>query len=151
MHERALALQQKALGPEHPEIANTLNNLGNALRELGRFAEAREQYTRALALQEKVLPPEHLDHAEILLGMGRLGLEEHRPADALPFLERALKLAPEGLRAETRILLAPALWETRKNRPRAREPATQAREDWSQQGRKADAEPSSRWLAEHAP
>ncbi|HYI00391.1 serine/threonine-protein kinase, partial [Hyalangium sp.] len=146
MNERALALQQKVLGPEHPEIANTLSNLGDALRKLGRHAEAREKYTHAMALQDKVLPAGHPDRAELLLGMGRLGLDQRRPADALPFLERALKLAPEGMRAEIQLPLAQALWEARRDRPRAVELATQAREHWRSQGRKAEAELASQWL-----
>jgi serine/threonine-protein kinase len=52
MHERALALRQKALGPEHPEVANSLSNLASVLRHQGKLAEAKEKYTRALALHE---------------------------------------------------------------------------------------------------
>jgi tetratricopeptide (TPR) repeat protein len=34
LYERALAIREKALGPEHPETATGLNNLASLLREL---------------------------------------------------------------------------------------------------------------------
>jgi tetratricopeptide (TPR) repeat protein len=149
MNERALALQLKVLGPEHPDIAGTLGNLGDSLRELGRSAEAHKRYERALALQDKVLPPDHPDRAPILLGMGRLELDQHRPAQAVPLLEHALKLAPEVTRAQVQLFLAQALWEAGRERPRAVELATQAREQWSHQGRTAEAQHTTQWLEEH--
>jgi tetratricopeptide (TPR) repeat protein len=40
LYQRALAISEKALGPEHPGTAATLNNLAVLYRELGRQAEA---------------------------------------------------------------------------------------------------------------
>ncbi|MBN1208927.1 MAG: tetratricopeptide repeat protein [Myxococcaceae bacterium] len=150
MHERALALRRKALGPEHPEVANSLSNLATALRELKRYAEAREHYARALALQDKVLPPEHPDRAWPLVGLSRLLLAQGRPAEALPLLERALRMIPENQRAQGQFALAEALWESGRDRPRALEQASQAREYWKRLGRKADVEQISRWMEERA-
>jgi len=33
--ERALKIEEKAYGPDHPEVAGTLNNLGRTLQNLG--------------------------------------------------------------------------------------------------------------------
>jgi hypothetical protein len=38
LYVRALELQQTLLGPEHPEIAHTLNNLALYYKALGRLA-----------------------------------------------------------------------------------------------------------------
>ena len=57
--ERALAIREKALGPEHPITANCLNNLVDLLRDQGDLAEARPLLERALAIREKALGPEH--------------------------------------------------------------------------------------------
>ena len=46
--ERALAIREKALGPEHPDTATSLNNLAFLLREQGDLAGARPLYERAL-------------------------------------------------------------------------------------------------------
>jgi len=39
-YRRALAIRQKALGPSHPEVAKTLEDLASVLRKLGRSTEA---------------------------------------------------------------------------------------------------------------
>lgn len=64
--ERALALKEKALGPDHPDLAATLNNLAGVLSEAGDYAAARPLYERALSIQERVLGPDHPDVAVTL-------------------------------------------------------------------------------------
>jgi hypothetical protein len=56
--ERALAIREKALGPEHPDTAASLSNLAAPLREQRDLAGAWPLYERALAICEKVLGPE---------------------------------------------------------------------------------------------
>jgi tetratricopeptide (TPR) repeat protein len=58
-HQRALAIREKALGPDHPNTAQSLNNLGSLLKGMGNLAEARPYYQRALAILEKALGPDH--------------------------------------------------------------------------------------------
>jgi tetratricopeptide (TPR) repeat protein len=58
-YERALAIYEKALGPDHPDTANSLNNLGLLLQEQGDLAGARPHYECALAISEKALGPDH--------------------------------------------------------------------------------------------
>jgi tetratricopeptide (TPR) repeat protein len=58
-YERALAINEKALGAEHPGTALSANNLGSVLQEMGDLQGARRQYERALAIREKGLGPEH--------------------------------------------------------------------------------------------
>jgi CHAT domain-containing protein len=50
---------EKALGPEHPDVATALNNLAGLYRAQGRYAEAEPAYKRSLAIREKALGPEH--------------------------------------------------------------------------------------------
>ena len=45
--ERSLAIQEKALGPEHPDVATSLENYAALLRETGRTAEADKMEARA--------------------------------------------------------------------------------------------------------
>lgn len=58
-HRLALPLREKALGPAHPLVAASLNNMGNALVELGRLDEAEASYRRAREVYERALGPEH--------------------------------------------------------------------------------------------
>ena len=36
LYQRALAISEKALGPEHPDVAKSLNNLAELFRAQGR-------------------------------------------------------------------------------------------------------------------
>ena len=59
--ERALAVRERVLGPEHPATAAGLNNLGALLVELGRVDEGRPFLERALAIYTARLGPDHPD------------------------------------------------------------------------------------------
>jgi tetratricopeptide (TPR) repeat protein len=58
-YERALAIHEKALGPDHPIRPQSLNNLGYCCNAMGDLAGARPYYERALAIREKALGPDH--------------------------------------------------------------------------------------------
>ncbi|CAN0543301.1 unnamed protein product, partial [Laminaria digitata] len=59
LYKRSLAIKEKALGPEHPSVATSLNNLAGLLETQGNYAEAGPLYKRSLAIAEKALGPEH--------------------------------------------------------------------------------------------
>jgi tetratricopeptide (TPR) repeat protein len=59
VHQRALALAEKAYGLDHPTVATRLNNLGIVLRDLGDLAGAREHFQRGLAIDKKAYGPDH--------------------------------------------------------------------------------------------
>jgi hypothetical protein len=65
LHERALAIREKALGPDHPDTAISLGNLAVLLQAQGDLAGARPLHERALAIREKALGPDHPDTAMI--------------------------------------------------------------------------------------
>lgn len=56
----ALAAQEKTLGPLHPEVGTTLNNLGSELFAQGRLAEAEAVQRRSLRVLETALGPRHV-------------------------------------------------------------------------------------------
>ena len=58
-YKRALAIREQALGPEHPEVANSLSSLAALHRAQGRYGEAEPLFKRALAIYEKALGPDH--------------------------------------------------------------------------------------------
>ena len=57
--ELALAIREKVLGPEHPDVATSLNNLASLYGDQGRYAEAEPLYQRSLAIMEKALGSDH--------------------------------------------------------------------------------------------
>ncbi len=59
LYRRALEIREKQLGPNHPDVAQSLNNLAELLRAQGNYAEAEPLYRRALEIFEKSLGKDH--------------------------------------------------------------------------------------------
>jgi tetratricopeptide (TPR) repeat protein len=53
LYNRALAIVEKALGPEHPNVAQSLENYAGLLRETGRVSKADLLEIRAKAIRAK--------------------------------------------------------------------------------------------------
>ncbi|BAY28681.1 peptidase-like protein [Nostoc carneum NIES-2107] len=70
--ERALAIREKILGQEHPDVAESLNNLALLYSSQGNYAKAEPLYHRSLAIWEKVLGKEHPDVANSLNNLAAL-------------------------------------------------------------------------------
>ena len=58
LREAAL-LQEARLGPLHPDLANTLNNLGVVCEITGNPVDAERCFRRAFAIATTVLEPDH--------------------------------------------------------------------------------------------
>ena len=59
LNERALAIQEEALGPNAPDVAQSLNNLAQVYRAQGEGARALPLLQRAVGIAEQVLGPQH--------------------------------------------------------------------------------------------
>ena len=57
--QRTLAIRERALGPDHPDTAQSLNNLAELYHSQGRLNEAEPLLQRALAIAEQALGPAH--------------------------------------------------------------------------------------------
>ncbi|MFN8569719.1 MAG: tetratricopeptide repeat protein [Kouleothrix sp.] len=57
--ERALAILERALSPDHPDTAMILLSLAQLLSLVGDYAVARPLFERALAILERALGPDH--------------------------------------------------------------------------------------------
>jgi eukaryotic-like serine/threonine-protein kinase len=72
--ERALRLALEAhlriFGPEHPDTAKTLFDLGQLMRAKGDFDQAEKLFEQALAIQRKVAPQGDLSTANTLCMLG---------------------------------------------------------------------------------
>src|SRR5688572_5386062 len=55
----AAALQEQTLGPNHPDLANTLNNLGIVCEVTDNPIDAEHYFRRAYAIATAALPPDH--------------------------------------------------------------------------------------------
>ena len=91
-YERALAINEKSLGPEHPDTALSLNNLGALLRAMGDLAGARPYYERALAIWEKSLGPDHPDTATSLNNLAWLNYYDGQIEEAVRQMRRVVDI-----------------------------------------------------------
>jgi serine/threonine protein kinase/tetratricopeptide (TPR) repeat protein len=69
--ERALALGRGIKGPEHPRLAQTLNDLGVLTRMTGDAAASVTMLEESLAMRRRLLGPKHKDIAVTLSELGR--------------------------------------------------------------------------------
>ena len=90
-YKRSLAIQEKAVGPDHPDVARSLNNLARLYATQGRYADAEPLLKRSLAIQEKALGPDHSDVAQSFKYFAALYLVQGRYADALPLVRDAAR------------------------------------------------------------
>jgi tetratricopeptide (TPR) repeat protein len=86
--ERALDIWEKALGPNHPDVAAALNNLAGLYRAQGAYERARPLFERALAVWEKALGPEHPDTKTARRNLAALRRAAEGGAQAHPKIAR---------------------------------------------------------------
>jgi tetratricopeptide (TPR) repeat protein len=154
LFERALALQEQRLGPKHPALATTLNNLGQAHVDASDDANAIVAYARALAIAEAALGPQHGRLAYSLVGLGNAYARQRQWSQALPMLKRAVAIldkveADPASRGEVRIALADAMWRSKTDRAGARAIAEEARAAFVTAKDAPHAAEVERWLAAH--
>jgi tetratricopeptide (TPR) repeat protein len=95
-----LEIREKALGPEHPDTAGSLNDLAVLLLQQGDSAGARPLLERSLTIKEKELGPEHLDTAISLDNLASLLTDQGDFAAARPLYKRALAVREKALGPE---------------------------------------------------
>ena len=95
--ERVLAIFEKALGPNHPNVAQSLNNLALLHKMQGDYAKAEPLYQRALAVYEKSLGPDHPDVANSLNNLAALYEIKGDYAKAEPLYLRSLAIYEKSL------------------------------------------------------
>ena len=90
--ERALAIDEAAYGPDHPDVAVRLNNLATIRKDLGQPEEARSLQERALAITEAAYGPDHPDVAVRQSNLALILQDLGQPEEARSLQERALAI-----------------------------------------------------------
>jgi tetratricopeptide (TPR) repeat protein len=98
--QRLLAIDEKALGRDHPDVAQSLNNLSLLYVRQGRYADTEPLLQRALAIEEKALGRDHPDVATTLNNLASVYESQGRYADAEPLHKRALAIREKALGRE---------------------------------------------------
>jgi tetratricopeptide (TPR) repeat protein len=92
LYRRALAIDERSYGPDHPEVARDLNNLAGLLQATNRLGEAEPLYRRALAIDERSYGPDHPEVAITLNNLAELLRATNRLGEAEPLYRRALAI-----------------------------------------------------------
>jgi hypothetical protein len=83
-----------ALGPDHPDVATSLNNVAGLYCTQRQYAQAEPLYKRSLAIMEKTLGPDHPEVAQSLENLAAL----YRKTGLSQILGREMHLFCGGLR-----------------------------------------------------
>lgn len=94
---RAIGISTRTEGPEHPSVAEMLNDLGALHRNQGHYPQAESLLQRALMIREKILGSEHPDVAESLNDLGVLYRSQGHYTQAVSAYHRALSIKEKTL------------------------------------------------------
>ncbi|MBA4348538.1 MAG: kinesin [Thermodesulfovibrio sp.] len=96
----SLDIVEKALGIEHPDVAESLHNLAVLYRLTSRYSEAEPLHKRSLEIYEKTLGKDHPDVATSLNNLAELYRITGRYAEAEPLHKRSLVIREKTLGRE---------------------------------------------------
>ena len=100
LFEASLRVREAALGPDHLDLAISLNNLANLDAQQGRADLAEPLYQRCLRIREKSLGPDHPDVAAVLNNLAILYKEQGQYTKAEPLYARSLAIKEKSLPAD---------------------------------------------------
>lgn len=95
LYQRALAAQEKQVGPDHPKVARSASDLGVYLRNIGDREAAAEHLARALKIDAKTFPASDPLVAQDLENLASVAPAEH----ALPLYRKAAECSDAGISA----------------------------------------------------
>ena len=80
------------MGPQHPDVATSYNNLANVLSGQGDPMEAKECHERALAIRQQTLGPQHPNVASSYNNLAAVLIDQGDLKQAKECHERALAI-----------------------------------------------------------
>src|SRR6266404_6356392 len=92
MHRATLAIDRKLFGPESPETAAALSDLGVSLWKEGKQPEAEAAHLEAMAIRRQLFGNEHADVATSLNNLANVYRHYQRPMQAEPLVREALRI-----------------------------------------------------------
>ena len=92
LQKQAVAVREKALGPNHPDVATSLNSLAALYGAQDNYAAAEPLLVRALAIREKAFGADDHYTAQSVNNLALLYAAQGRYAEAEPLYRRALAI-----------------------------------------------------------
>jgi CHAT domain-containing protein/Tfp pilus assembly protein PilF len=98
-YKRALVIDERTRGPNHPDVAVVLNNMSVMYRGVGRYHEAEAAIKRAITIQERARGRDDAEVARGMNNLGRIYALQNRSAEAEELYKRALAIRERKLGA----------------------------------------------------
>ena len=146
---RALSLQEKAYGPEHPLTAEIWVALGQLVTQKKDHALAVNHFQRALSIQEKILGPEHEESVASRQLLAEAYLHLGQPEQAGPLLEEVVSICQQrcpALSARSLFVQAGEALRQDSQRGQAMSLALRAKEIYHRLDRKKELREVEEWL-----
>ncbi|XP_046855882.1 uncharacterized protein LOC124448981 [Xenia sp. Carnegie-2017] len=94
---RALEIRKQSLGPNHVDVAASLNNLGNVLKKTRNYDKAKEVHEKALEIRKQALGQNHVDVAQSLNNLGIVYYDTGNYDKTIKAHEKALQIRKQLL------------------------------------------------------
>ncbi len=99
-YRKALAIDEKVFGKEHPSTASLYSNIGSVYYDKGNYDQALKYYGKALAIEEKVFGKEHPSTATSYNNIGLAYYDKGDYDQALEYYRKALAIREKVLGKE---------------------------------------------------
>ena len=100
LQERALEIQRRVLGPQHPDTLRSMNLLASTLGDVGHDADAEKISREVLEIRRRVLGSRHPDTLRSMVTLGGTLYRQGQYAQAGKFFQEALDLQRQVLGPE---------------------------------------------------
>jgi len=92
LYQRAMQIREQTLGPDHLDVASSLNELAGLYLDQGQYVRAEPLFQRALQIREQTLGPDHALVARALNNLALLSWLQGRYTEAEPLYQRAMQI-----------------------------------------------------------
>ncbi|CAF4166668.1 unnamed protein product, partial [Adineta steineri] len=96
-HNIVLEIWQQSLPPNHPDLASSYNNIGAVHYSMGTYPKALLSHEKALDIRQQSLPPNHPDLASSYNNIGNVHCSMSNYPKALLSHEKALEIRQQSL------------------------------------------------------
>ncbi|CAF1037984.1 unnamed protein product [Adineta steineri] len=96
-YEKSLAIYQKTLPPNHPDLASSYGNIGSVHYNMGNYPKALLFHEKALEIRQQSLTSNHPDLAKSYISVGLVHDNMGNYSKALSCYEKALEMQQQSL------------------------------------------------------
>ncbi|CAF1077755.1 unnamed protein product [Adineta steineri] len=93
--QEGLAIREKTLPSNHPDLAYSYNNIGNVYNNMGEYSKALSYYEKALEILQKTLSLNHPDLAALYNNIGNVYNKMGDYSKALSYHNKCLEIRQE--------------------------------------------------------